>query len=76
MFNFGDLPSIDADPSQVLSNGQILNRLQEINGNPQIDGDHDEPESGGKAGGANNKKMAGRNIDYWYWIYWSAMKRR
>jgi len=49
MFKLGDLPSIDAAPAQILSNGQILNRLKEINGNPQIDGDHDQPKSGGEA---------------------------
>lgn len=47
MFNLGDLPSIDADPSQGLSNGEILTRLREITVDPQVN--KNQFESGGQA---------------------------
>ena len=46
MFNLGDLPSIDADPSQGLSNGEILIRLREITVDPQAN--KNQFESGGQ----------------------------
>lgn len=39
MVSFGDLPSVDADPSTGLSNGEILTRLKEIDPHPQIEDD-------------------------------------
>lgn len=49
MFRFGDLPSLEADPSLGLSNGEILARLREINENPQIDNDSNRPMSEGQS---------------------------
>lgn len=48
MFSLGDLPSIDADPSQGLSNGDILERLKELNASPQIIDDLNQPKSEGQ----------------------------
>lgn len=47
MFELGDLPSIDADPSKGLSNGEILTRLREITIDPQVN--DNQFESGGQA---------------------------
>lgn len=43
MFNLGDIPSIDADPSMGLSNGEILIRLREITVDPQVNKNQFEP---------------------------------
>ncbi len=48
MFSLGDLPSIDADPSPGLSNGEILERLKELNASPQIIDDLNQPKSEGQ----------------------------
>lgn len=37
MVRMGDLPSVDADATQGLSNGDIMRRLKEISKRPQSD---------------------------------------